>query len=391
MQESPIRKLTPIAEAAKKRGIKVYHLNVGQPDIETPEGFMTAVRNFDEKTLTYALSEGSNELIQAVIDYYKNYNMYFEKNQVLITIGGSEALMFALIGITDFGEEVLAPEPFYTNYNGFSTPIGTVIKSITTFAENGFMLPSKEEIVKLIGPKTRGILLSNPGNPTGAVYTKAEVEMIGEIAKENDLYIIADEVYREFRYDNLEYTSFGSLKDVEDRVIIVDSISKRYSACGARIGSILCKNNQFMASIIKLCQVRASAPTLEMLGAVELYKTPESYLKEVNEEYQKRRDITYNALMEIPGIVCKLPRGAFYVIAKLPVPNAEEFIIWMLGEYNLDGETVMLAPVADFYATKGLGLDEVRIAYVLKGEDLKRAIYILKNGLEEYKVLLANK
>lgn len=391
MQESPIRKLTPVAEAAKKRGIKVYHLNVGQPDIETPEGFMTAVRNFDEKTLTYALSEGSNELIQAVIDYYKNYNMYFEKNQVLITIGGSEALMFALIGVTDFGEEVLAPEPFYTNYNGFSTPIGTVIKPITTFAENGFMLPSKEEIVKLIGPKTRGILLSNPGNPTGAVYTKAEVEMIGEIAKENDLYIIADEVYREFRYDNLEYNSFGSLKDVEDRVIIVDSISKRYSACGARIGSILCKNNEFMASIIKLCQVRASAPTLEMLGAVELYKTPESYLKEVNEEYQKRRDITYNALMEIPGIVCKLPRGAFYVIAKLPVPNAEEFIIWMLGEYNLDGETVMLAPVADFYATKGLGLDEARIAYVLKGEDLKKAIGILKKGLEAYKLLLANK
>lgn len=257
MQESPIRKLTPIAEATKKRGIKVYHLNVGQPDIETPEGFMTAIRNFDEKTLTYALSEGSNELIQAVIDYYKNYNMYFEKNQVLITIGGSEALMFALLGVTDFGEEVLAPEPFYTNYNGFSTPIGTVIKPITTFAENGFMLPSKEAIVKLIGPKTRGILLSNPGNPTGAVYTKAEVEMLGEIAKENDLYIIADEVYREFRYDNLEYTSFGSLKDVEDRVIIVDSISKRYSACGARIGSILCKNSEFMASMVKLCQARA--------------------------------------------------------------------------------------------------------------------------------------
>ena len=384
MQESPIRKLVPIAEKAKKSGKKVYHLNIGQPDIETPKEFFNAVKNFEEPVLKYALSQGIPELIEAMIEYYKKYDIHYDEKDIIITNGGSEALLFALIAVADEQDEVLVPEPFYTNYNGFSVPVGVKIKPITTSPENGFRLPSKAQIEDLINTKTKAIMLSNPGNPTGVVYTKEEIEMIAEIAKEYNLYIIADEVYREFVYDGLEYTSFGNISSIEDRVIIIDSISKRYSACGARIGSIASKNNELMANVMKLAQGRLCVPTLEQIGAVELYKVDNSYFKGVNDEYKKRRDIVFNGLKAISGVICEEPKGAFYVVAKFPVDDAEKFVIWLLEEFDVNNETVMLAPAEGFYATKGLGRNEARIAYILNENDLKASMNILAKALEVY-------
>lgn len=384
MQASPIRKLVPFATAAKAEGVKVYHLNIGQPDIKTPRGFFEAVKNFDNEVLEYAVSQGIPELIEALQDYYKTYDMHFDKDELLITNGGSEALLFAMMATCDPGDKLLIPEPFYTNYNGFGQCVNVGVAPITTKAENGFHLPSKEEILSKIDDKVKAILLSNPGNPTGAIYSKEELEMIAEIAIEKDLWIISDEVYREFVYDGLEYTSFGNLKQVEDRVIIIDSVSKRYSACGARIGSIASKNKELIAQIMKLCQGRLCVPTLEQIGAVELYKTPVSYFKEVNDEYRKRRDVLYSELMKVDGVICEKPTGAFYIVAKLPVDNAEEFVKWMLTEFRVDNETVMATPAEGFYATPGLGRDEIRLAYILKEEDLRKAAKILKEGLEAY-------
>ena len=384
MQASPIRKLVPFATAAKADGVKVYHLNIGQPDIKTPRGFFDAVKNFDNEVLEYAVSQGIPELIEALQDYYKTYDMHFDKDELLITNGGSEALLFAMMATCDPGDKLLIPEPFYTNYNGFGQCVNVGVAPITTKAENGFHLPSKEEILSKIDDKVKAILLSNPGNPTGAIYSKEELEMIAEIAIEKDLWIISDEVYREFVYDGLEYTSFGNLKRVEDRVIIIDSVSKRYSACGARIGSIASKNKELIAQIMKLCQGRLCVPTLEQIGAVELYKTPVSYFKEVNDEYRKRRDVLYSELMKVDGVICEKPTGAFYIVAKLPVDNAEDFVKWMLTEFRVDNETVMATPAEGFYATPGLGRDEIRLAYILKEEDLRKAAKILKEGLEAY-------
>lgn len=384
MQASPIRKLVPFATAAKADGVKVYHLNIGQPDIKTPRGFFDAVKNFDDEVLEYAVSQGIPELIEALQDYYKTYDIHFDKDELLITNGGSEALLFAMMATCDPGDKLLIPEPFYTNYNGFGQCINVGVAPITTKAENGFHLPSKEEILSKIDDKVKAILLSNPGNPTGAIYSKEELEMIAEIAIEKDLWIISDEVYREFVYDGLEYTSFGNLKQVEDRVIIIDSVSKRYSACGARIGSIASKNKELIAQIMKLCQGRLCVPTLEQIGAVELYKTPVSYFKEVNDEYRKRRDVLYSELMKVDGVICEKPTGAFYIVAKLPVDNAEDFVKWMLTEFRVDNETVMATPAEGFYATPGLGRDEIRLAYILKEEDLRKAAKILKEGLEAY-------
>ncbi len=384
MQASPIRKLVPYAEAAKKQGKKVYHLNIGQPDIETPQVFFQAVKHFDSKVLAYSFSQGMPELIDAMIDYYKRYGIEYLQNQILITNGGSEALMFALIATCDIGDEVLVPEPFYTNYNGFSLPIGVKIAPMATYAEEGFALPPLAKMEKYVTPRTKAILLSNPGNPTGAVYDKTQVEAVCALALAHNLFIIADEVYREFIYDGLEYTSFGSCEAVADRVIIVDSISKRYSACGARIGSIASKNTALIANVLKLCQSRLCVPTLEMVGAIELYKTDNAYFQAVNKEYTARRDIVYKALCSMPGVVCKQPKGAFYVIAKLPVLDAEDFVVWLLKEFDVNGKTVMFAPAAGFYATPGMGVDEVRMAYVLKKEDLQAAMNILKAALEVY-------
>ena len=384
MQSSPIRKLVPYATSAKERGIKVYHLNIGQPDIKTPKGFFEAINKFNNNVLEYAVSQGLPELIDAMINYYSTYNMYFEKDEILITNGGSEALLFAMMATCDPGDNILVPEPFYTNYNGFSSSVNVVVKPITTHPENGFHLPSKSEILSKIDKNTKSILISNPGNPTGTVYTKEEVYMLADIAKENNLWIIADEVYREFVYDSLDYISFGNIDEIKDRVIIVDSVSKRYSACGARIGSLASKNKDFIHEVLKLCQGRLCVATLDQVGSIELYKTPKTYFKEVNDEYKKRRDVLYNELMKVEGVICEKPTGAFYILAKLPVENAEDFVIWMLNEFNVDGETVMACPAEGFYATKGLGKSEIRLAYILNEHDLKKAANILKQGLEKY-------
>ncbi len=384
MQESPVRKLVPIATRVKKEGKKVLHLNIGQPDIETPSAFMDAINSYDSSIIKYSYSQGEPELIKAIQEYFKRDGILFDEDEILITNGGSEALIFASIAICNPGDEILVPEPFYTNYNGFTGAVNVNIKPITTKAEDGFHLPSKEDIVGLITPKTKAILFSNPGNPTGTILRKDELEMIAEIAKEHDLFVISDEVYRGFAFDGLQGISMGSIPGVEDRVIIVESVSKRYSACGARIGSISSKNKPLMKNILKLCQARLCVATLEQVGSAALYALPESYTNDIKKEYQKRRDIVYKTLQEIPGVVCEKPTGAFYVVVKLPVDNAETFVIWMLEEFDLDGETIMMAPAEGFYATKGLGYDEVRIAYVLQSADMKRAMQILKAGLETY-------
>jgi aspartate aminotransferase len=385
MQASPIRKLAPLANAAKKSGKKVYHLNIGQPDIHTPSLFYDAIKDFKEPVLKYADSQGLPETIESFIKYYKKWNINFEKDEIMITNGGSEAIFFALMAIADYGDYVLIPQPFYTNYNGFSQIAGVNVTPFLTKAEEGFHLPAKEEIVKALHPKTKAILLSNPGNPTGVVYTKEEIHLIAEIAKEHDLFIIADEVYREFVYDDLQYTSFMHVEGIEDRVILIDSISKRYSACGARIGLVASKNKELMQNILKLCQSRLCVPTLEMVGAAKLIDTPEEYFVETKAEYQRRRDVVYNALKEMPGVICEKPTGAFYVIAKLPIADAEDFVKWLLTDFSIDNETVMLAPAEGFYATEGLGKDEVRISYCINCDDLTKAMNILKHGLEEYK------
>ena len=380
---STIMELLTLSAKAKKSGKKVYHLNIGQADIKTPQGFYKAIREFKGEILEYSLSEGLPELIESIKKYYEDYNIQFDNDEIIITNGGSEALLFTMLTICDDGDNILVPEPFYSNYYNFSKSVGVNINPVTTLAENGFHLPSKEEIVSKIDNKTKAILFSNPGNPTGVVYTKEEINMLADIAIEHNLWIIADEVYREFIYEG-EYTSLGNIEKVKDRVIIVDSVSKRYSACGARIGCVASKNNYYIKAILKLCQARLSVPTLEQLGAIELYNTDNSYLKDVNEEYRKRRDVLYNELIKVPGVICKKPTGAFYIVAKLPVENADDFTKWLLSDFDVDGETVMPCPAEGFYMTPGLGVDEIRLAYVLNSDDLSKAARLLKEGLETY-------
>ncbi len=385
MQASPVRKLVPIATKVKKAGKKVYHLNIGQPDIETPKVFIDAIKNYDSKVIKYSFSQGEPVLINAIRDYFKRDNVIFDEEDILITNGGSEAITFAAIATCDPGDEILVPEPFYTNYNGFTGEINVNIKPITTNAENGFHLPSKDDIVKLITPKTKAILFSNPGNPTGTILTKQEMEMIAEIAIEHDLYIISDEVYRSMAFDGIKGLTMGSIDGIEDRLMIVESVSKRYSACGARIGAICSKNKELIQNITKLCQARLCVATLEQIGAAALYNLPSSYADGIRDEYEQRRNIVYETLQNIPGVVCEKPTGAFYVVVKLPVDDAEKFIIWMLEEFDYNGETIMLAPAEGFYATEGLGKDEARIAYVLNNDEMKKAMTILEKGLEAYK------
>ena len=384
MQASPIRKLVPYANAAKARGTKVYHLNIGQPDIETPKVFMDAVRAADIDVLAYADSNGWEPLRESIAAYYQRMGLPYVTEDVIITNGGSEALQWALLIACDPGEEVLVPEPFYTNYRGFAAPYLVEISPITTYPENGFALPDKAMIESRITKKTRGILLSNPGNPAGVVYTAEEVRMVADIARENDLYIIADEVYREFCYDGKEATSFGTMTDVLDRIIIIDSVSKRFSACGARIGSLTSKNKEVMAAALKLGQARLCVPTLEMIGSKALYDLDPDYFAPIRARYEERRNILVDALQKMDGVLCETPGGAFYAVAKLPVDNAEKFAIWLLTDFELDGKTVMLAPVENFYQTPGMGVNEARVAYVLNSDDLKEAMRVLKAALEAY-------
>lgn len=385
MQHSPIRRFNVFAFEAKEKGKKVYHLNIGQPDIETPPCFMEAIRNYDKKVIAYSESGGELVLLDAIINYFGQYDISFERKDIMITNGGSEALNMIFTAILNTDDEVIIPEPFYTNYHTFVTGAGGKVVPITTKAEDGYDFAKKELIEAAITPKTKAICCISPGNPTGRVLTIEDMKLIGEIAKEHDLWIIADEVYREFAYDDRDVTSFGMLEDIKDRVVIVDSVSKRFSACGARIGCIVSKNEALMDGIMKIAQGRLCVPTLEQIGAAALYNLDKSYYDEAKAEYEGRRDVVYEELMKIPGVICQKPGGAFYMTAKLPVESVEDFLMFMLTEFDDNGETAMFTPAEGFYATPGLGKDEMRMAYVLKQEDMRRAVELIRLGMEAYK------
>lgn len=384
MQFSPIRKFNPIAQKAKDAGKKVYHLNIGQPDVETPACFMDAIKAYENKVIAYAESGGITDLQDAVGDYFKTYGMNIGRQDMIVTTGGSEALTMTFLALLNEGDEVLLAEPFYTNYHTFATAAGGKVVPITTKAEEGYHYAKREQIEPLITEKTRAICCINPGNPTGTVLTMDEMKLIGEIAKEHDLWIIADEVYREFAYDGRTAVSFGQIPEIEDRVIIIDSVSKRFSACGARIGFLISKNQAFMQSVMKIAQGRLCVSTVDQVGAAALFRLPASYYDEVKAEYCGRRDVVYEELMKIPGVVCQKPGGAFYMTAKLPVDSVEDFLMFLLTEFDDNGETVMFAPAEGFYATPGLGKDEMRIAYVLKQEDMRRGVELIRLGIEAY-------
>ena len=389
MQFSPIRKFNPVAAKVKEQGKKVYHFNIGQPDVATPECFMQAIKSFDEAVIKYAESGGLTSLQDSVIDYFKMYDMHYDRKDMIVTNGGSEALTMAFLALVNPGEEVLIAEPFYTNYHSFLTTAGGKVVPITTKAEDGFTYATREQIEPLINEKTRAICCISPGNPTGNVLTLEEMKLIGEIAKEHDLFIIADEVYREFAYDDREVTSFGMLPEIADRVIIIDSVSKRFSACGARIGFVASKNEEFMTGIIKLAQSRLCVSTLEQIGSTELFKLPSSYYEEMKEEYCKRRDAAYEEIMQIPDVICHKPGGAFYMMIDLPIEDAEDFLMFLLTEYRDNNETVMFAPAGGFYGTPGKGKSEIRIAYVLESGYIKRACQLIRTGLEAYKTKMS--
>ena len=384
MQFSPIRRFNPIAIAAEESGKKVYHLNIGQPDVETPPCFMEAIRNYDEKVIAYAESGGLTILQDAVIDYFKTYHVDLERKDIIVTTGGSEALNMTFLTLLDEGDEVLLPEPFYTNYHTFATAAGGVVVPITTKGEEGYHYAKKEQIEACITPRTKAICCITPGNPTGCVLTLDEMKLIAEIAIEHDIFIIADEVYREFVYDGGEAHSFFEIEGIEDRLVVIDSVSKRYSACGARIGFCISKSEKFMEGIMKIAQGRLCTSTVDQVGAAALYRLPMSYYDEVKAEYCARRDVVYEELQKIPGFDSPKPRGAFYLTCKLPVDDVEDLLMFLLEEFEDNGETVMYAPAAGFYGTPGLGKDEIRIAYVLKQEDMRRAVELLRLGIEAY-------
>ncbi|ACN83435.1 pyridoxal phosphate-dependent aminotransferase [Brachyspira hyodysenteriae] len=385
LKASPIRRLNIYAEEAAKRGIKIHHLNIGQPDIETPRVFFDAIANCDIKTVKYEHSRGTKELISKIQKYYERLGIHYNEDEIIITSGGSEAILLSLIAIFDEGDEMLVSEPYYANYNSFYDILNIKRNVVRTYAEDGFHLPSREIIEKSITKKTKGYLFSNPSNPTGVVSTKRELDDIAYLAKKHDFFIISDEVYREFVYGDRKAISFGSYNDIAENVIIIDSISKRFSACGARIGCIISKNKEFMEAIFKECQARLSVPTLEMIGASALYDLPSDYFEATRNEYDNRRKILFEELTKMDGVFMREPEGAFYVLAQLPVKDAEDFAIWLLKDFNIDNETVMFAPAEGFYATEGLGRNEIRMCYVLNSDDLKKAMRILKEGLIKYK------
>ncbi len=384
MPASPIRKLVPFADAAKKRGVKIYHLNIGQPDIETPSSFMNAVKNTDIKVLEYSHSAGNESYRKKLCGYYKTYDINVEASDVIITCGGSEAISIAMMSCFNPGDEIIIPEPFYANYNGFSCAANVIVKPIISTIENGFALPPISEFEKVITPKTKGIMICNPSNPTGGLYTKAELEALRDLVKKYDLFLLSDEVYREFCYDGKQYFSAMQLSGIENNVVLLDSISKRYSACGARIGAIISKNKEVMGAALKFAQARLSPPGLAQIGAEAALDTPQSYFDGVKKEYIARRDFVIEALNKIPGVFCPKPSGAFYCIARLPIDNSDKFCQWLLEDFNFNSETVMMAPATGFYSTPDAGIDEVRIAYVLKIEDLKHSINCLAEALKVY-------
>jgi len=381
---SPMRKFHPYAVAAKAAGKKVYHLNIGQPDVETPKAFFDAVKGFEQPVLEYAPSPGIPALIDAIQKYYDNLDMHFEKDEILITTGGSEALQIVMNCILDDGDEILIPEPYYPNYNTMVKLTGGCIKPITTTPEEGYHYADRAKIEACITPKTRAIMCTNPGNPTGVVLTPEEMRLMVDIAKEHDLFIIGDEAYREFVYGGEPLQSLGSFADAAENVIVLDTVSKRFSACGARIGCILSRNKQLMSHCMKLCQARLSVATLDQIASAALYEVGPEYFAAVREEYKLRRDTCMAGLEKIPGVICKCPKGAFYIMAALPIDDADKFQIFMLEEFEDNGETVQVTPAESMYATPGMGKNEVRMAYVLEAHKLERAMELLAKGIEAY-------
>ena len=384
MPPSPIRKLVPFAEAAKKRGIKVYHLNIGQPDIPTPEVMMNAFRNHEIKVLEYGHSGGLWEYREGLVKYYRRHNIHVSKEEILVTTAGSEAIIFAMLATMDEGDEMIVPEPFYTNYNGFAVEAGVKVVPVTCRAEDGFALPPDAEIRAKITPRTRAIMICNPNNPTGYVYRLEEMNRLRALVLEHDLFFFSDEVYREFVYDGKKHHSVLHLEGLDDRAVLLDSISKRYSACGARVGCLVTHNKDILESALRFGQARLCPPTMEQLAALAAVDTPQSYMDAVFNDYNRRRETVFNALGKIPGVVGQKPSGAFYTVVKLPVDNADRFCRWLLEEFDDKGETVMLAPANGFYATPGLGDDEVRIAFVLNSAAMERSMEILKKALQAY-------
>ena len=384
MPFSPIRKLAPYADAAKRNGVKVYHLNIGQPDIKTPQCALDALKNIDRTILEYSPSDGYLSLRTEMVKYYAEYGIYLSPDEIIITAGGSEAVLFAFLACLDPGDEIIVTDPFYANYMAFAISVGAVIKSVKTHIENGFRLPSVEEFEAKITDRTRAILICNPNNPTGYLYTRKEMQRLRDIVKKHNLFLFSDEVYREFIYTGMPYISAFHLEGIEENVVLFDSVSKRYSECGTRIGCLCTKNKAVHEAVMKFCQARLSPPLLGQIVAEASIGVPKEYLSAVYEEYLDRRNFLIDGLNKIPGVYSPIPMGAFYTMARLPVDDAEQFCIWCLNEFRYEGETVMMAPASGFYTEAGEGRQEVRIAYVLCKEDLARALVVLRKALEKY-------
>jgi len=385
MPASPIRKLVPYAEDAKKRGIKVYHLNIGQPDIKTPEVAFEALKNFNVKTAEYSHSAGNESYRKGLAEYYKSVDIDLSYEDIMVTTGGSEAIIFAFMATMNPGDEVIIPEPFYTNYNGFAVEAGVKIVPVTSYIEDGFALPPISDFEKLITSKTKAVLVCNPNNPTGYLYSKEELMQLRELVLKHDLYLFADEVYREFCYDGNEHYSVMQMKGLEKNAVLFDSVSKRYSECGVRIGALISRNKDLMASALKYGQARLSPPLFGQIAAEASLKVGSEYFDEVYNEYIERRNYVINALNKIDGVVAPMPKGSFYAVISLPIEDAEDFCVWLLKDFDYNGETVMLAPAQGFYSTPGAGKNQVRLAYVLKVDDLKHSVKILEEALKVYK------
>ena len=384
MPQSPIRKLAPLATEAEARGTKIYHLNIGQPDLKTPEVGLDVLRNIDRKTLEYSPSQGFLSYRQKLVQYYAAYDIELSVDDIIITTGGSEAVLFAFLSCLNPGDEIIVPEPAYANYMAFAISAGAKIRTIPTTIEDGFALPAVEKFEELINEHTRAILICNPNNPTGYLYTRREMNQIRDLVKKYDLYLFSDEVYREFIYTGSPYISACHLEGVEQNVVLIDSVSKRYSECGIRVGALITKNEEVRNAVMKFCQARLSPPLLGQLVAEASIDTPKEYMREMYDEYVERRNCLIDGLNRIPGVYSPIPMGAFYTVARLPVDDAEKFCAWCLSDFDYEGETVMLAPAAGFYTTPGAGKYQVRIAYVLNKEDLARALVVLKYALEAY-------
>lgn len=384
MPASPIRKLVPLADEAKARGVKVYHLNIGQPDVETPEIALEAMRKIDRKVLEYSPSEGIHSFREKLVGYYEKFNIHVKAEDIIITTGGSEAVFFSFMACLDPGDEIIVPEPAYANYMAFAISCGAIIKTVPSTIEEGFALPSVERFEELITPRTKAILICNPNNPTGYLYTRKEMNQLRDLVKKYDLFLFSDEVYREFCYTGAPYISAFHLEGIENNIVLVDSVSKRYSECGIRIGALITKNEQVRENVMKWCQARLSPPLLGQIVAEASLDTPRDYMLDVYNEYVDRRKFLIDGLNRIPGCYSPIPMGAFYTVVKLPVDDADAFCAWCLSDFEYEGQTIMLAPASGFYTTPGLGKDEVRMAYILNKDDLRKALLVLRKALEAY-------